>query len=146
MSSFSRFAALNTLSPRRFVALATVAAFALIVGLMSINVFAEAPLNNDVCTTSSTRVAFEKDRGVIQVFSDFSSTNPNGMLITEIALSSVPSVTDAQKASGENVWLVSKDSEYASGWHVNLYWNNNYYGATVTSPSLSDNTGALCAL
>lgn len=137
---------LNAMSPRRVVSLVIAAAFALIVGLMSVNVFAEAPLNNDVCTTSSTRVAFNKERGVIQVFSDFGTHNPNGMLITEIALSSVPSITDEQKASGDTVWLVSKDSEYASGWHVNLYWKNNYYGATVTSPSLSDNTGAACAL
>lgn len=105
---------------------------------------APAATNNDICVTSKTRVAVLKDRKVFAIFSDFVESNPNGMLITEIPFSAVRSVTDAEKASGEIIWLVSKDSEYARGWHVALYWYDGYYGAQITGSDFFDDTGAKC--
>lgn len=77
-------------------------------------------------------LAFLSDRNVIQVFSDFTDKNPNGMLITEIPLSAVRAVTDEEKASQKSIVLLTKDSEYAKGWTVVLYWYNNQYGAIIT--------------
>lgn len=103
-------------------------------------------VNNDVCVTSTTRVALNAERGVVEVFSGWSDSAPNGFLVSEISLSSIPGISDADRAANKTVWLVSQDSEYASGWHVNLYWYQDHYGATVTGPTFSDDTGASCAL
>jgi hypothetical protein len=96
-----------------------------------------------LCITHETRVALN-DRGVLTIFSDFGAT-PNGMIITEIPLRSLRNPTDEEKAAAAWVPLTAKDSEFAPGWSVGLYWHDNHYGVQVfRDGTLIDDTGAIC--
>jgi len=95
--------------------------------------------DDDVCLTEQTRMAVKDN--VVSIFSNFVDGNPNGMLITEIPLSAIRAVTDEEKASNMPILLVSKDSEFAPGFHVDLYWFDNHYGVVVTgTESFYDDT------
>jgi hypothetical protein len=107
---------------------------------------APAPAKPEMCTTTGSRVSVN-DRGMIAIFSDFGPHNPNGMLITEIPLGAVRNPTDDEKASNAWVPLAYKESEYAKGWSVGLYWHDNHYGVIVYKDggqTIVDDTGAIC--
>jgi hypothetical protein len=103
------------------------------------------PANNpELCITDGTRIALEDN--TLLVFSDFRDTT-NGMPITHIPLQSVPAPSDEQKAANVPVPLVYQDSEYAPGWSVALYWQNNHYGVIVYKDggkTIYEDTGAIC--
>lgn len=95
--------------------------------------------DDDVCITPQTRIAIKND--VVSIFSNFVDGNPNGMLITELPLSAIRAVTDEEKALNTPILVVSKDSEFAPGFHVDLYWFDNHYGVVVTgTESFYDDT------
>jgi len=107
-------------------------------------VVVEAPApSSDECYTPTTRIAFNA-RGMIEIFSDYANT-PNGMLITEIPLRSLRNPTDEEKAADAWVLLASKDSEFAPGWSVALYWQHSHYGVQIfKNGQLFDDTTAFC--
>jgi len=94
--------------------------------------------NDDVCNTHWTTIAVKN--GIVSVFSGKNDDNPNGFLVTEISLKDIRAVTDEEKASGKPILIVSKDSEFAKGWHVDIYWHDNHYGAVITSSLFYDDT------
>jgi hypothetical protein len=106
----------------------------------------EIPVNpsaSELCITTGTRVSVERSK--LLIFSDFGAHNPNGMMITEISLSSILAPTDEQKTADAWVPLAYKDSEFAPGWSVGLYWHDSHYGVQIfKSGALFDDTGAIC--
>lgn len=150
--------ALQNLLQARVVSVVVAVLFVAMLSLTSINVFAaDEPLNDDVCATPWTRIALKDD--VVSVYSGSVDGGPNGYLVGEFNLRDIPSITDEQRASGEVVWLLSQNLESAEGWTVNLYWQNDRYGATATgtvtvvdskgvttTTAFSDDTGARCVL
>jgi len=86
--------------------------------------------NDDVCVTPHTNIAIEND--IVSVFSGKKDGNPNGFLVTEIPLKDIRAVTDEEKATGKPIWVYGTDSEFAEGWHVDIYWQDNHYGAVIT--------------
>jgi hypothetical protein len=102
----------------------------------------QAP-THDICQTRGSRIAVED--GLLTVYSDFGAHNPNGMIITQIPLSSLRSPTDQEKAAGTTVNLTSKNSEFAPGWAAAVYWQADHYGVTVyNGETIVDDTGAVC--
>lgn len=102
------------------------------------------PLTPELCITRASRVSFEDN--LLLVFSDFTNT-ANGMAITHIPLSSLRAPTDEEKASGLPIWLAYKDSEFAPGWSVAVYWQANHYGFVIYTDygkNVYDDTGAIC--
>lgn len=99
----------------------------------------------ELCITSRTRMAYEPGRHIIVIYSDFGDHNTNGMIITEIPVSSLVFPTREQDEAHAWVGLASKNSEFAPGWNVQLYWHDGRYGAKVyQNGSLFDDTGAIC--
>lgn len=99
-----------------------------------------------LCITPGSRIGFEDNK--LLVFSDFSST-ANGMLISEIPFSSLRAPSDEEKASGQPILVGSKASEFAQGWFVEVYWQNDRYGVVIYNNggnSVYDVTGASCDL
>jgi hypothetical protein len=81
---------------------------------------------------------------MLLIFSDFQAT-PNGMIITEIPLRVLRNPTDEEKAADAWVPLIAKDSEFAPGWSVGLYWHDNHYGVQIFKDgTLFDDTDAIC--
>jgi len=102
-------------------------------------------LTPELCITGGTRMAYQADRNIIVVYSDFEDSNRNGMIITEIPLGAIPAPSDEQKASGQPIGLLYKDSEFAPGWSLGLYWQNSHYGVQVFKDgNMFDDTGAIC--
>lgn len=114
--------------------------------VVEVKVQAPAPATPDMCLTTGTRMSLN-DRNMLSIFSDFGDHNPNGMLITEIPLGAIRAVTDEEKASNAWVPLAFKNSEYAKGWSVGIYWHDNHYGVIVYKDggqTVVDDTGAVC--
>ena len=100
-----------------------------------------------MCCNSISSISASPNRwtNIIVIYSDFEDGNPNGMIITEIPLPSIPAPSDEQKASGQPIGLISKDSEFAPHWSIGLYWQNSHYGVQVFNDGhLFDDTGAIC--
>jgi Ca2+-binding RTX toxin-like protein len=107
---------------------------------------APAPAPELCVANGGTRMAVN-DRGMIAVFSGFGPDAPNGFLVTEIPLAAIRNVTEEERASNAWVPLAYKESEYAPGWSVGIYWHDGHYGTQVYSDNggtVFEDTGAVC--
>jgi hypothetical protein len=41
------------------------------------------------------------------------------------------SVTEAEHASGDSIWIMGQESTIAKGWRVDIYWDKGHYGAHI---------------
>lgn len=95
--------------------------------------------------TSSMEVT---DRGTVVIYGTAEGGTKGTLFIAEIPLSAIRHITEAERASGQAIWILSYDSPIVEGWHIDIYWQNEYYGAHIVGNggAFVDDTGATCGL
>jgi len=98
----------------------------------------------ELCLTDGIQVTLEDN--MLLIFSDFRDTT-NGMIISQIPLRSLRAPSDEEKASGLPILAAYKESEFAPGWSVAIYWQNEHYAVVVytdNGQTVYEDTGAIC--
>jgi hypothetical protein len=107
-----------------------------------------APADEPDTVTCSTRTTSMEmtDRRTVVIYGTAADGTAGTLFIAEIPLSSIRNITEDVRASGEPIWITSYDSTIVEGWHIDIYWQNEHYGAHIVGNggSFVDDTGATC--